>query len=142
LAKNDSQKRFIGIDAGTHTGFAVWSWEDKKLVDIRTLAIHEALEEVMLYHESMGGVIVRVEDARLRSYFGTSGPEMWQGAGSIKRDCSIWEDFLEDKGITFQMVAPKNNKTKLKSAMFKRLTGWNRQTSEHARDAAMLVYGM
>lgn len=64
-----------------------------------------------------------------------------QGAGSIKRDCKIWEDFLRDKGIPFKLIAPKNNTTKLSAPAFKSITGYTGRTCEHSRDAAMMVYG-
>ena len=64
-----------------------------------------------------------------------------QGAGSVKRDSQIWEDFLSDNGIRFEMRAPKNNTTKLSADVFKALTKWPKRTNSHERDAAMLVFG-
>ena len=64
-----------------------------------------------------------------------------QGVGSVKRDASIWEDYLTDLGIEFEMVAPKRNVTKLSQDRFKAMTGWKNRTNEHGRDAAMLVFG-
>lgn len=64
-----------------------------------------------------------------------------KGAGSVERDCSIWEDFLADINIPCEMVAPKNNVTKLRQEAFANLTGWTQRTNEHERDAAMLVFG-
>ena len=64
-----------------------------------------------------------------------------QGVGSVKRDATIWEDFLKDLGVKFEMVAPKRNVTKLTQETFKRYTGWSSKTNEHGRDAAMLIYG-
>jgi hypothetical protein len=59
----------------------------------------------------------------------------------VKRDCQIWEDYLTDLRIPFEMVAPKNNATKLTAEQFRRITGYEGKTNEHGRDAAMLVYG-
>jgi hypothetical protein len=87
-------------------------------------------------------IFVRFEDARLRKWFGNAGREKLQGAGSIKRDCVIWNDFLTRKQIPFEAVAPKNNKTKLSSKAFKEITKYEGKTSEHSRDAAMLVFGI
>ena len=87
-------------------------------------------------------MFVRIEDARQRRWLGNKGREALQGAGSIKRDATIWEDFLTDKKIPFEMVAPSRNSTKLSAEVFKRLTGWQGRTSEHSRDAAMLVFKM
>lgn len=133
----------IGIDPGVSTGFCVWNRPGKRIKVIGTLKIHEAISEVRLWHESTSGYLfVRVEDARKRKWFGNSGREKLQGAGSAKRDAKIWEDFLTDLGVNFEMVAPKNNKTKLNSKAFKKITGWEGKTNEHSRDAGMLVVGL
>ena len=63
-----------------------------------------------------------------------------QGAGSIKRDAKIWEDFLMDIGVNHEMISPAKNRTKLKADTFKTYTGWENPTNEHSRDAAMLVF--
>jgi len=127
----------IGLDTGCNTGFAIWDRQEQMLIECYSVMIHQAFELVLKYrHECF----VRVEDARLRKYI-TGGREKLQGAGSIKRDAKIWEDFLTDKNIPFEMVAPKNNRTKLSAEAFKKLTGFKGKTNEHARDAAMLVFG-
>lgn len=108
-----------------------------------TVKIHVAMAAVKTWHETNATeVMVRVEDARKRKWFGDAGRSQLQGAGSIKRDAKIWEDFLTDLGVEFEMVAPKNNRTKLNAEMFKRMTGYMGASSEHARDAAMLVFGL
>lgn len=85
---------------------------------------------------------IRIEDARLRRWFGKTSREVLQGAGSIKRDCKIWEEFFELHDLPFEFVAPKNNKTKLDAKLFSNMTGCKLRTNEHERDAAMLVYGL
>lgn len=128
----------IGIDTGKETGFATYSTVSRKLLSVETIPIHQAMERVLALSLRFK-IKVRFEDARLRKVFGDTGREVLQGAGSIKRDAVIWEDFLNDKGIAFEPVAPKNNKTKLSADVFRRMTGWEGRTSNHARDAAMLV---
>lgn len=130
---------FIGLDTGTHTGFAVWDKGKKQLIELSTLKIHRAMERVRELSVS-DEIVVYFEDARLRTWFGNAGREALQGAGSVKRDCSIWEDYLTDLGVEWHAVAPKNNATKLNAAFFEKITGWKGRTSEHARDAAMLVF--
>ena len=88
------------------------------------------------------GGLERFEDARLRKWIPQiKGKEVLQGVGSVKRDAGIWEDFLRDLGVPFEMVAPKNNITKLSADSFRKITGWQSKTNEHSRDAAMLVFG-
>lgn len=127
----------IGIDPGVATGVAIL--EDEKLIQVRTMMLHQALEKIRFCSKMK--IFVRLEDARKRNWFGESGREQLQGAGSIKRDCKIWEDFLTEYHIPFELVAPKNNKTKIDAKLFARITGWKALTTQHARDAGMLVFG-
>lgn len=133
----------IGVDCGVNTGFAVWDVSNKCFLEISCYKIHEAITKVKQCHEFniVNPIKVRVEDARKRTWFGKAGREQLQGAGSIKRDAKIWEDFLTDLGVDFEMVAPKNNRTKVNADSFKKLTKWEGRTNEHSRDAAFLVLG-
>lgn len=140
----------IGIDPGTHTGVAVWDSREGKFLSLETLPIHRALEKVKemshpfwhmdrLYHDDIQVVF---EDARQRKWFGhgdTSAKA--QGAGSVKRDCSIWEDFCKDYGIPYWAKPPVKGATKVSAEYFKMISHYTGRTSEHSRDAAMLVIG-
>ena len=140
----------IGIDPGTHTGVAVWDTREGKFLSLETMPIHRALEKVKemthpfwhmdkLYHEDIQVVF---EDARQRTWFGKGDTNAKaQGAGSVKRDCSIWEDFCKDYGIPFWAKPPVKGATKVSADYFKMVSNWQGRTSEHARDAAMLVIG-
>lgn len=140
---------YIGIDTGTNTGIAVWDNRQRSFISVGCVAIHKALKIVEEYHqkalEAGTRCIVRVEDPRQRTWFKQMPREeerkKLQGVGSVKRDASIWEDFLEDLGVEYEMVAPKRNVTKLPQDRFEKMTGWNKSTNEHGRDAAMLVFG-
>ncbi|WP_336143315.1 MULTISPECIES: hypothetical protein [unclassified Acinetobacter] len=136
----------VGIDCGVKTGFAVA--EKGVLNRVETLTITKAMEEVKELHGQHPDLIVRIEDARLRTWFGStdarqakSGAGVREGVGSVKRDCSIWEQFCIEQNIKYELVHPAANMTKTKSEYFNRITGWVGRTSEHSRDAAMLVYG-
>jgi hypothetical protein len=131
-------KYYIGIDTGKNTGFAVWNKAEKMLEVVETLLIHQAMDKVREFDKNE--VLIRVEDARQRKWFGSNASAKQQGAGSIKRDATIWEDFLKDLGYNFEMVAPKNNKTKVSADQFAKMTKWDKRTSEHARDAVMLIF--
>lgn len=136
----------IGIDTGRHTGFAVW--DGTRFVELDTKSISAAILETLRYAANFGreNVTVYIEDARLRTWIPREKSlaefkGRAQGAGSVKRDCSIWEDFCAEEGIRLVKVPPKYNTTKLSAAAFARITGYKGRTSEHARDAAMLVFG-
>lgn len=132
---------YIGIDPGVKTGFAIWDTESKNFDYIAAMPIHEAMQNVITMSDYLK-VKVIVEDARKRKWFGKNSNAKQQGAGSIKRDCKIWEDFLTDYGIDYEMMSPGKSKTKITSAYFKKLSGWEKATNEHGRDAAMLVIGL
>ena len=136
----------IGIDPGTHTGVAVWDTREGKFLSLETLPIHRALHLVHSLKRACDGhgedIQVVFEDARLRKWFGEGDTNAKkQGAGSVKRDCSIWEDFLKDYGIPYQAVEPIKGATKVSPEWFKMVSHYQGRTSEHSRDAAMLVIG-
>ena len=142
---------YIGIDTGTNTGVAVWDNRQRSFLLVSTTKIHKAMELVRTYqreYERGDGakVVVRVEDPRQRTWFGDyvsreQERAKLQGVVSVKRDASIWDDYLKDLGVEYEMVAPKRNVTKLTKERFKAITGWGKPTNEHNRDAAMLVFG-
>lgn len=133
----------VGLDPGVRTGFAVWSRAERRLTTVETLGITQAMTLIRTMADAEALHSVRFEDARLRTWFGARGREALQGAGSIKRDCSIWQEFLSGLvGVPFLPVSPQSKGAKLDAAAFKRLTGWQGRTSEHGRDAAMLVIGL
>lgn len=139
VTNNIPVRYVIGIDPGKNTGFAVYDRQQKQLLEVTSLLIHQAFEQVKKFAVSRD-ILVRVEDARQRKFFGNTGREKLQGAGSAKRDSTIWEDFLNDQGIPFEMVAPKNNRTKVDAARFGLITGYTKRTNNHGRDAAFLCF--
>lgn len=135
---------YVGIDTGVHTGFAVWDARARKLTEVSCLPIHRALQRVRDLWDA--GELARVyfEDARLRKWYGhhtaREDRARLQGAGSVKRDCTIWEDCLKDMGIPYVAIPPKGNCTKLDAVQFRKITHYEGRTNEHGRDAAMLVF--
>lgn len=130
---------YIGIDCGVHTGIAVWDTKERKFLQVDTMMIHQAMKLVESYCSD--NLCVVFEDARLRKWYTGDVNAKAQGAGSVKRDCSIWEDFLYESGIHYLKVPPQKGMTKWDARFFKQMTGWKERTSNHARDAAVLVFG-
>jgi len=126
----------IGIDTGTRTGVAAWDTEKMCYDMITTTTIDKAFL-IVLDYLSRGDVVVRFEDPR---HIG-GRRERAQGAGSVKRDAAIWETFLKNNNIRYQAVRAGSTITKMDEGYFKALTGWQNKTSNHARDAAMMVCG-
>lgn len=142
------QTLFIGIDPGTRTGFASWDSQAQCFLAMDTLSIHKAMQRVEYAWHACHLRMVVFEDARLRKWFGhadlrvaRSGAGVREGVGSVKRDCAIWADFLGDLKVPHLAVKPQAGQTKLTAEQFERLTKWTGRTSDHARDAAMLVFG-
>ena len=135
--------KYIGIDPGKKTGFAVWDHDARYLAEVSTMSITQAMEKVRMMADILGRENIRmyIEDARKRKWYGRTGRERLKGAGSICRDSTIWDDFCRELGVQYVMVAPRCNTTKLNAQQFKAITGWQGLTSNHARDAACLVFG-
>ena len=125
----------IGIDTGTKTGLAAWDTEKRCFDMITTTTIDKAFL-IVLDYKSKGEIFVRFEDPR---HIG-GRRERAHGAGSVKRDAAIWETFLKNNKIKCEAVRAGSTRTKIKEEFFKALTGWTEKTSEHARDAAMMVF--
>jgi len=136
---------YIGIDPGSNTGFCIYGAAQKKILALETIAAYFALERTKNICGG-GKAFVVMEDARLRKWYGTergsaADAARKQGAGAIKRECAIWEEMLRDCNIPHLLVSPQAKGAKLTAPAFARVTGWIGRSSEHARDAAMLVWG-
>lgn len=135
----------IGIDPGVTTGYAIRDTLKGKYEAVASDTI-VAVMQFVLDWVMFNDVFVRVEDARLRRWIPKAKTESRergrnQGAGSIKRDCQIWDEFLTKHNIPHEFVAPKDNKTKLDSKKFALYTGWKGRTNKHSRDAAAMLLG-
>jgi hypothetical protein len=138
----------VGIDPGTHTGMTAYDCEKKEYLFCETLSIHNAifrLQEMAngLYFQK--GMLIIVEDSRHIS----GSAEKKLGAGSIRRDCSIWEDFLTDllkkcgKDINFLFIRPsKNIYLKMDPDKWRVFSKYSapKLPSEHARDSATYLF--
>jgi hypothetical protein len=160
-SRTESRYRLaVGIDPGTRTGLAVatpdsdpdairmppvgYRWQE-----IQTLQLHHALvyvrKLVLEAHqdpEATGSVLVVVEDARQ-----IGGPAHQKlGAGSVRRDSAIWEEFLQDLArevpeLEFRFVRPSvRGLRKLDSRTLQAYTGCVISGSQHARDAVGLLF--
>ena len=131
----------IGIDTGVNTGFAVW--QDNELKAVESMTITQAMTKIRECCPPQTTKLY-IEDAR--KWIGFHGKTKatqarLQGAGSVKRDAKIWEDWCKENGYEVVFVKPMGKGLKKSADEFKRITGWQGRTNEHARDAAMIVYG-
>ena len=136
----------VGIDPGVNTGLAVWDSSARQFLDIRCSGIVNAMEYLRRLREERTISLVVFEDARQRKWIPREkdlaefrGRAM--GAGSVNRDSAIWEEWCITNRIDFVATPPHQGMTKLTDLYFRGLTGYDRRTNEHGRDAAMLVFG-
>ena len=61
---------------------------------------------------------LRIEDARLRKWYGNAGREELQGAGSVNRDASIWETRCKEQRIDYRTISPTDKPAKMKATPF------------------------
>lgn len=152
--------KYLGVDTGVNTGLALWDSKIKKFTFIKTTLLHLALQEAKELFDKDGIDCIVIEDARLnKTTFGKKIPPYYeiknqkqynnaiaviQRIGMVMRDAKAWEDFCKDNDIDYILVKPsKATFTKANPAMLRGY--YNEQEikriSEHACDAAMLVWG-
>lgn len=132
----------IGIDPGTTTGVAIKRYfQGQPYMELMSGTITQMMEVVKEYNDKADSCIVMLEDARKRQWFGINGGSKLQGAGSIKRDCAIWEDWLNEQSIIHTLIHPKDVVTKMDGEQFTLLTGI-KKSNQHQRDACMIVWGV
>lgn len=137
---------YIGIDPGSNTGFAVWDTVSKTFRVVTTMTATAARARIMQeYSNPTSCAVIYFEDARQRKWLPRekSSSEYrgkLMGAGSVKRDCELWEEFCRYYGFDYKAIPPKAGATKWGAEFFASVTGVPGRTSNHARDAAMLVF--
>lgn len=135
---------WFGIDPGVNTGLALV--QDGQLKVVETVTIVQAMGRVLAAFNTCQPITVVFEDARQRQWLprernASEYRGKLMGAGSIKRDCEIWEEFCKQYDIKCIAVRPRPGMTKWNAETFARVTGYKGRTSNHARDAALLVFG-
>ena len=147
----------IGIDPGVNTGFAVWDAVKREFVTIGTGSFWEAIRELDKYSNPMPRpgarhAAVYIEAPQMNRP--TFGGGYHNGANGVRtrekvsrnvgmniRDSQLIMEYCAMIGLLYFPIKPgKYTKTKLKSDDFRSITGENRRISEHARDAAMMVF--
>ncbi len=141
---------FIGLDPGAETGLAVWDPKREVFArELMTTSFWSAYDLVMTYPPAT--VLVVLEDpSKNRSTFHHGVPRSEQAArkrerisrnvGSNQREAQLLASGLERQGYRVRRVRPRSSK--LGADLFKKITRYQGHPSEHARDAAMLVFGL
>lgn len=153
----ETKKFIIGIDGGIHTGFAVWDTEEKTFTHISTTNfwdVFNLIEEFLIHITALcagypqNKIVIYVEDpAQNKPVWRRHGmkdheyQKKCQSVGGVKRETTLLIEGLRIKGYEVKAIRPqKGSHTKMKADAFKKLTKYEGRTSEHGRDAAMLVF--
>lgn len=149
------EKILVGIDPGANTGFAIWNKSEQKFINILTLSFWEAITHLKelrtRHHLGLEKLEVFIEDVTQnkpifhkdnRPKSGQAHDRISSNVGMNKRDCQLIIEWCQINDVKLTKVRPtKKSFTKLSKEEFKKITGYEGMISEHARDAAMLVFG-
>lgn len=130
----------IGIDPGQNTGMAVF--DGGRLVQIHTETPLGMVQRLRM----MAPAHVVFEDSRLQSHAWTqvkSRPaalKMARNVGEIDAWCKLIVEVCADIRASALGVSPRNKGAKMGHDAFCELTGWEKQTNQHGRDAAMVAW--
>lgn len=138
----------IGIDPGVNTGLAVWDRTEKKLIECRTVDFWSAywhlINTYQIFDTDMYVELSKGMGMYWRNRQEAAGsPVVLQSKakmmGSVIRESELLIKGLRHVGYNVVECKPTREK-KWDQQYFKRLTGWEKQANEHARDAARLCW--
>jgi len=135
--------RLIGIDPGQNTGIAIY--EDGALVSLRTIT---PLQLHMTMLDLTVGITCRVvfEDSRLQSVVfrrglnAASTLKVARNIGEVDGICRLIVAECERLGVPAHGISPKAKGAKLNAEQFQELTGWDKRSNQHERDAAVVAW--
>lgn len=140
---------YIGVDPGVNTGIASWNTKLKDFQILKTTNFWgciDILNDFIKIKNSFGdiGFKVFIEDTtKSRVVFGRNSMGRSISVGMLIKETQLIIDFCENNDINIiKKIPTKNTLTKLNAKQFKQLTGWQGRTSQHSRDAGMMVYGL
>lgn len=133
----------VGIDGGTHTGIALFDTSTRKFTDIKTTDFWGVFELLGYLDPGKCQVVVESLNTRGALYARTKGEaggrdKFAANVGSVRRETELLITGLEKRGFNVRRVRP--SKAKWTREELKRNTGWDKQTSQHGRDAAKLCF--
>jgi hypothetical protein len=139
---------YIGIDPGIHTGVAVWDSKQRIIREIKTMNFWDTIALINNYRIHTPTVVIEDPSGNkpvfVKDLVGQHKAltKKAQNVGSNKREATLLIEYCEREGFRVLPVVPvKKRGAKVSADHFKKLTGYVKSTSQHARDAALLVYG-
>ena len=138
-------KYCIGIDPGISTGMAISS--DGKIINVKTVNFWDCIK--LLRDMQNMGIVVYVENPNVNKpvFFkrGVNNAAMIQkvaqDVGRNKRDAALIIEFCNRNNIKNMPLPPQRGSKDVDAKYFQLLTGYEGSTSQHGRDAAMLIVG-
>jgi len=132
-------KIFIGIDPGVKTGLAVMV--DSQLKHCSTSSFWSVMDYINTQNHEDLVVYIEKPDTKAVWHTGATSQAAKNrtavNVGSIIREAELIIARLQALGIETHIIKPKGKVDKNK---FEKITGWTKKTSQHARDAAMLLF--
>lgn len=144
---NKKYKVFIGVDPGLDTtGIAIWDVGQKKFTRMSTINYWEALS---FFTENIrSDTCFVLENPNLvRPLYGAKARIMKQpvrdkinqDVGMNKAVARLYQQYLAMNEACLIVIKPTSSKKDTNT--FRRITGYQKRISQHARDAGMLVFG-
>ena len=144
-----NEKIYIGIDPGTHTGMAMW-YKKAKTLEILTTDFWGCIDKIDMLRKLGIDIECIIEDPGLnkgmhwhkhnhKGSFALAN-DIAQKVGGNKREARLLIEYCIKEVIRYVGVKPTSSKWN--DGYFKSVTGYEGRSSQHARDAAKLVYGM
>lgn len=144
----------IGLDPGVKTGFCLYDNTARKIVKLCTLEFWEVFDIISQLNDSYITGIKRlkfvIENPALnKPTFNKEGgntalkmQKIAQNVGYNKREAMLLIEGIRRLGYEVKEVVPSKKsayKGKITKQFFNKLSGWTGSSSQHARDAGMLV---
>lgn len=144
----------IGLDPGINTGFCLYDKISKQIVKLDTLGfwdLFDALEDVKVWI-GQEHVTFYIENSALNKPTFVKGggdtqkkmQKISRNVGSNQRESTLLIEGIRRYGFHVIEVKPTGSrgvKRKWSEETFVKITGYKGRSSQHARDAAMLVFG-
>jgi len=136
----------VGIDPGKNTAIAFYDKQLKKIIDVRSTDFwgcyqifvgHNEEAELLSLDNPIKKVIIEVP--RTKKNWHKEGCDITSAnVGMIYDQSHLLAEGIERLGYKVLRQHPQG---KVDAAYIKKLTGWKKRTSQHARDAIMLCWG-
>ena len=130
----------LGLDPGTCTGIALF--RGGKLISLQTIHPLDIASTIAQWSPDR----VIFEDSRLTSHLFTTNKNpavaksMARKVGQVDAFCGLITAACERLEIPAHGISPAQKGKKVKAEQFDALTGWDKPSNEHSRDAAMVAW--